>query len=248
MAKKCFKVKAHTRKGKKVDEHVRCVDKKTQNREKSITYQQYVEKFKQQQQSGDIPKNVNPDDVLKLTGVSELDKINEIKFSASYDQLGIAVKTDDYYVDRLIDYESMSIKNSIFTVNKTGSGTGLKVFSRQVNEAQSQGFKYIDTYAVTKLNDQNANGYYTWARIGFNPEDGWLEKFNSYSPQFKGIKDFNTLFKTKEGIEYWKEEGMSFHGRFDLSANSQSMKTFNDYKKEKKYEGRSKPNISKYNA
>jgi hypothetical protein len=235
MGKKCYKVKAHVRKGKPVSEHIRCVDKKSNklSREESLTYKDYLEKFNKYKKDGEFPASATPEDFLKLAGVGDDDNIQDIKFNASFDLVNISIKTDKYYVSRSYDYEKMSIKNSIFEVFNKGNGTGLEVFNRQVKEAQNKNFKKIDTFAAKYLNGEPANGYYTWARMGYSPEKGWLEKFNSYSPKYKGIKDFETLFKTDGGLEYWNKEGMAFDGSFDLSPNSESIRLLNNYTKSK---------------
>jgi len=41
------------------------------------------------------------------------------------------------------------------------------------------------------------------------------------------------LMKTEQGRKNWKYFGEGFHGTFDLSDNSYSMNTLNEYRKEK---------------
>jgi hypothetical protein len=61
----------------------------------------------------------------------------------------------------------LTLKNPLITEK----GFGTKVFSNQVKEFKAAGFKKLINQAEGNINDKEYNGYYTWARLGYNFRD-----------------------------------------------------------------------------
>lgn len=116
--------------------------------------------------------------------------------------------------------------NSLFEVSEEaqGSGVGTEIFARQVEQARRMG--------VAKIKAECArsgyfNGYYTWARLGY---DGPLREDHA---EQTGLSRVSDLMKTETGRAWWKENGDSFKGDFDTSAESESTKTLEAYRRER---------------
>jgi 2'-5' RNA ligase len=122
-----------------------------------------------------------------------------------------------------------------------GEGLGSKIFEDQVAGASRNGFDHLITHAAGRKGN-SLNGYYTWPRLGYDQ--------NIDSSDFKE-KDAETVKKIREkfpdaetvldvmlspgGREWWKENGVDLlNAKFDLSAESRSMKVLNAYLEERK--------------
>lgn len=129
------------------------------------------------------------------------------------------------------------IENESFYLPKKlqGQGIGTQVFARQVENASAMGVDNIRTVAAR---GEDTNGYYTWARLGYDGEisDGIRAK----APEaFAGAKRVSDLMRTKEGRDAWKEHGDTMSMKFDLNENSQSRRVLAAYLKEKGMKGAS---------
>jgi GNAT superfamily N-acetyltransferase len=117
------------------------------------------------------------------------------------------------HLSRSIDTKFGVIYNIGFRLDDEyqGQGIGTKAFALQVESAVKHGFEEI--HATCERGD-GWNGYYTWARLGF---DG----------RFIGESVHDLMMK--HGREWWKENGRTFHGTFDLSEGSISRRVFDGY-------------------
>jgi HK97 family phage portal protein len=115
------------------------------------------------------------------------------------------------------------VENEHFYMPKdqTGTGLGTKVFASQVDKAAKMGFKRIDTIGGRS---EEMNGYYTWPRLGY---DGMVK-----GPDGQPTR-LTDLMRTKEGRDYWKQNGVQMKMSFDLSENSRSRKILDAYVKER---------------
>lgn len=103
-----------------------------------------------------------------------------------------------------------------------GKGLGLKVFAQQVEEASKRGYKKIETHAAGSPDMADIqNGYYTWARFGYN---GTID-----GPH--GETTVHELMRTPGGAKWWQANGHEFDGEFDLSQGSDSRRVFEEYKR-----------------
>lgn len=119
--------------------------------------------------------------------------------------------------------------NDIFVAFESGKGLGTKVFGRQVEQAARLGVSKIET---TAARSDTFNGYYTWARLGY---DGNIPaRVSSKLPAgMKKATRVSDLMKTEAGRAFWKANGVQMEMSFDLKPGSTSRRTLNDYVKSK---------------
>jgi hypothetical protein len=133
----------------------------------------------------------------------------------------------------------LQIYNEIFRAEKKApKGTGLESFARQAVFSQKYGVDLIKTnaagsYELSKKDD-GWNGYYTWARFGYNAKftDKDLSKF---PPLFRNVKDLNDLFSQPNGWLVWKYHGTGRKMIFDLTDGSSSWDILKNYLQKKGY-------------
>ena len=126
--------------------------------------------------------------------------------------------------------------------NSKYKGKGAQIFANQVAALTNENYKFIETQAA-RGSGNVFNGYYTWARLGYEPSPSKVEKviikynlltaFNTEAPK---VKTWGELLGTKTGQKWWKENGDTFEGTFDLTPNSYSQTTLKNY-----IEGKGKP-------
>ncbi len=111
---------------------------------------------------------------------------------------------------------------------------GTDIFADQVKNASKAGFKSITAKCVK---DGHKNGYYTWARLGYDGKipDSVKDKLPNNLSKAKTIQE---LISKKGGMEWWKQNGDTFEGTFDLKAGSNSRKILDEYLKQR---NKSKP-------
>lgn len=162
-----------------------------------------------------------PEDLEDLVGLLPGGKI---EVSKSADRVNIRVQHPKYTASRTIKGDV--IKNNRFFVKKDyqGRGIGLEVFSNQVEAARRFGFRKIE---LTAGKGDGMNGYYTWARMGFDAE---LEYVPKEFPKAKRVSD---LMKTERGRDWWLKNGEQIDMDFDLEDDSISMKVLNRYRRSK---------------
>ena len=148
---------------------------------------------------------------------------------------GVDSKAGKYEMTRFVGQNSAGdwiVENSDFSVENTGTGFGIEVFSKQVNYCASHGFDKIMTMAARS---GEWNGYYTWARFGYDGpirESKWSWIDENW-PSLAGVRRVSDLMKTKEGRAFWKVAGHTFEGTFDLSEGSLSRRVLDAYVKAK---------------
>ncbi len=125
----------------------------------------------------------------------------------------------------------LRLHNDYFrTSERATRGTGLKSFATQVFHAEKFGIDYIDTFAAGNYQDLlkgKWNGYYTWARFGYN---GILtnEDKAKLSGSFRDAKDLNELMKLG-GSSAWKEIGSGRSMIFILDKTGKSWEILTNY-------------------
>lgn len=116
-----------------------------------------------------------------------------------------------------------------------GSGLGTKILTDQVANLKEQGFDRIETWAAK---GPGINGYYTWARLGYDqPISAFRDKrtrdriLKAY-PEAKSVQD---VMKTEEGRAWWSKNGANMRNAvFDLNDGSRSLKVLSAYLEERK--------------
>jgi hypothetical protein len=171
-------------------------------------------------------------EVSNMIGV-DIDGANiEIEYE-SEDQplLNIEIKHKDYKMSRYFyrDKDALIVYNDSFEIKKTGTGLGTKMFSQQIESCKKLGVSKFKTRAIKT---STFNGYYTWARLGY---DAKIPDRSKLSDILKSCKMISDLMKTPDGRAWWKENGSTVNMSFDLSDDSLSMRVFRSYLEEKKH-------------
>lgn len=115
--------------------------------------------------------------------------------------------------------------------------TGLRALLRQIEFGRQAGVQYLSTSAAGKPGKDGLNGFYTWARYGFEAE--LPENRRRFLPdEMSDIKTLNELMQ-RGGADWWDDNGIGLEMTFDLAPNSSMMKTLLQYlaflRKEKRW-------------
>jgi hypothetical protein len=129
----------------------------------------------------------------------------------------------------------------VLTKDEQKGGLGRRIFASQVANAAKMGVGKISCSAARS--DGHYNGYYTWARFGYNVAPDKADSFARYSlayalskpgppPVPKGIDGKSTprdIMKTAKGRAWWMAKGEGWSASFDLTGGSYSMRTLAAY-------------------
>jgi len=146
----------------------------------------------------DVSANVNGLDISGIVDKKDNDK--NFQFSISNQGDG------KIEIDLLTIPENMRGKTTTQFVNKVLEG------------AKANGFKKVSLYAARS---NYLNGYYSWARFGF---DATLSKEFTNKSEFSNLKNASgkrpktvqDLMSTKEGRDWWKKNGDSLDMEYKL--------------------------------
>ena len=184
-----------------------------------------IKKFKE------LFKNKEPKDLLGDGDLLAL-KIEEQKDSTVVNAI-----VDDAYISRIFYNKDKSISMNeliLDPIKEKGNGVGSSIFKNQVNQFKDLGFNILTTLAAKSKIE---NGYYTWARLGYAMSDKEdIDRFkklieNSKDKKIKSATSLNKLMTFKKGRDFWKQNGFTFEGLFDLSDKSDNIKILKNYKK-----------------
>ena len=106
-------------------------------------------------------------------------------------------------------------------------GVGTRILAHQVRAARALGVAYLAADAEGSPTG-TFNGYYTWARLGFNG-DVPAGVARALPQQFRDVTDLLDLLDRPGGATWWRANGRSFFGTFDLSDGSRSLRVLADY-------------------
>lgn len=115
-------------------------------------------------------------------------------------------------------------------IGQSGQGLGARAFLRQVNGAKSLGLSRFELWAAGDVRDVSYNGYYTWARFGFDAPLGTEKVF--LPRHFAKAATINTLILAGQW-QWWKQHGSARTMIFDLHDGSSMMQVFKNYLTEK---------------
>lgn len=134
------------------------------------------------------------------------------------------------HVVRLNDEGDLSLVIDMQKLVLEQQGKGISAFAlrQQVRTAKMLGFKEFEAFAIGDINDPNHNGYYTWARLGFNAAIPTKLR-NKLPENLKNAQELADLMETEQGRQWWYEYGSDIAVRFDLSDNSKSLKILRTY-------------------
>lgn len=187
-------------------------------------------------------KDMTPHELAALCGVHDAES-----YSVGFEGEGITLRVTHkgFTMKRTLTMEDgkRTCRNDYFIANETGSGLGASVFAGQIAALRKGGFDQMTTTAATGKNLQPPpelfNGYYTWARFGYDghvhvDELGSKSLPSGVSPSKDGYVSVADVMRAKDGAAWWKRNGAQFHAEFDLADSSHSMKVFNAYLEAKK--------------
>ena len=106
---------------------------------------------------------------------------------------------------------------------KSLKGLGFNILLNQILSCSKYGITHIEGKAERSM---DMNGYYTWARYGF---DGQIPLSNIVFKKFTSILD---IMSTANGRKLWEYLGFTFNAKFDLNKNSKNIKMFHRYLEE----------------
>jgi hypothetical protein len=104
---------------------------------------------------------------------------------------------------------------------------GLRALLRQIEAGQALGIAYLITFATGSAYDDGFNGYYTWARYGFDAELP-PDRQQLLSPALSGCRTLNDMM-LRDGAAWWRAEGVPLEMSFDLRPDSSMMRVLQRY-------------------
>ncbi len=164
----------------------------------------------------------NNKELAQMAGAHKNEKVTFIPTDKG---IKIFVYHADYTCDSQIirDIETKELIISMGKLAKrkgTDTGLGFQILFNQILSGSKYGISYISAKAIRSV---DMNGYYTWARYGFN---GVIPNSNILFRKFKSV--FH-IMSTGEGRRLWRFLGTTFNAKFDLHRDSKSIKMFHKY-------------------
>jgi hypothetical protein len=171
-------------------------------------------------------------------------------------RIEIFVDHPDYRAKRIVDPVKKIIHNLILDISpaRQQQGIAARMLSDQTQTAAEHGYRSLHAHAsgagseITSIEDERlpheprANGYYAWARLGFQGKIGPLmrQRKQSRNPElraiaadfdatFPGVTNVSQMMRTKSGREWWQKYGGAFEGTFDLKPDSTSRQVLEKY-------------------
>jgi GNAT superfamily N-acetyltransferase len=144
-----------------------------------------------------------------------------------------------------LHYEQIYLKSEA-----RGSGQGVAMVARSVAAAHEAGVTRVDLKAegygpkgYLPRPGATENGYYTWARIGFDAELEASDKRGMEPPgpgrvfgetvpwpaEFQGAERVSDLMRTPEGAAFWKEWGSTMNMTMDTTPGSTGRQVMDAY-------------------
>ncbi len=173
--------------------------------------------------------------LLQLTkvcgGILDNSTLISTRFFETDNNLQFSVDTDKYTLNRSFDLENKSIiVNEHFANKSTENLIGTSILNNQTRFASEAGFKSLVCDAIRSPYN---NGYYTWLMLGYIPVESQLfdERFSELikNTKFSESDSYLDLLSSKEGRQFWADNGFTFKGVFDLEKDSISRMIFDKY-------------------
>lgn len=165
----------------------------------------------------------------------------EVTVRAEHSRLIANVTHELVFVQQRIFYRDRTgnvvIRNQVFR-KKPGArrGIGIESFLNQVEGALRLGIRRIHTKGAGSPRSGDDNGYYTWARFGFDAS--FDEDEADFIPRKYALAGGLNDLIGMGGSEWWKANGWPKRMTFDLDPDSSSMRILNSYVDELKRQGR----------
>ncbi|MEN2399295.1 hypothetical protein GKZ90_0005875 [Flavobacterium sp. MC2016-06] len=169
-------------------------------------------------------------DLLNICGGIPIDYANNYLLDINYDNhsFELALNSPEHNVERTLNIRNKSIRNDFMQVYSTGYGIGTNIFINQIIQARKLGIK---VFFVSAAKGATFNGYYTWARMGYD------FIFDEDKNQFKELIFNNSrtetslfeLMQTVDGRSFWKTNGFWWEGQFMIQPGSKNINALNNY-------------------
>ncbi len=104
---------------------------------------------------------------------------------------------------------------------------GLRAVLHQIEAGQALGIAYLTTFASGSAYDDGFNGYYTWARYGFDAELP-PDRQRLLPSTLSGCQTLNDVM-LRDGAYWWRTEGVPLEMAFDLRPDSSMMRVLQRY-------------------
>jgi SPP1 gp7 family putative phage head morphogenesis protein len=202
-------------------------------------------------------QDMSPDQLADLTGADRAGSTANLH--VTYNQLhnedveGIEINVQNvdagYGMTRTLMQgpDGPKIYNNYFAIDDIkaqGHSLGTRLFSNQVARADAAGVTEIETYAAGSMGSSQ-NGYYTWARLGYNLKLDRLAQKEAALAGFDGVVDTHGLFEREGGAEWWEEYGHTTEATFDPRAGSTSRQALEGYLQGRGLETELTPSLEK---
>ena len=175
----------------------------------------------------------------RLVGVPDGATVHVLPSPAPDYRHGVQLRVDHPWFDgTAIRYVFVNVDGNLAMLNdqfavRPGApvGVGTRVLAHQVREAQALGVRDIIAEAAGAPNG-GLNGYYTWARLGF---DGPIppQVAARLPTRFRWATSALDLIEAPGGAEWWKANGRTYWGTFDVREGSRSLRVLWGYTRER---------------
>jgi hypothetical protein len=134
-----------------------------------------------------------------------------------------------------VDEGKLKVANQYFRLGDAmkAKTSGTEIFAAQVEGLRKLGVDRIETMAARQDGKGGYNGYYTWARLGYDAP--FRTKVASAPPAVLAARTLHEVMSTAEGREWWKLKGRSFQGTFKITptGDSPSERMLHAYRQER---------------
>lgn len=138
--------------------------------------------------------------------------------------------------------DKVIFNDTLVLESEAPKGLGTKLLANEVAQAKAAGVKRIECHAFRSGVADKWVGYKVWPKLGydgpvpFDNDDG-----DNVPPLPKALKDkikkagfrepvmVSHLYQVEGGMEWWEENGQSFHATLDLADDSYSMRVLSNY-------------------
>jgi hypothetical protein len=180
-------------------------------------------------------RNIDHATWARLVGAPDGATVEVLPSPAPDYQHGVQLRVHHpWFVGPAIRYAFVNVDGQLAMANdwfqvqdEAPSGVGTPVLTHQVREAQAQGFRDILAEAAGGPGS-TLNGYYTWARLGF---DGFIPR--QIRPRlpasWRNAVFVLDLIEQPGGPAWWKANGRTYEGTFDVRASSRSVRILRSY-------------------
>lgn len=184
---------------------------------------------------------LSKEEVAQLSGAIDGSVLTITEWeTADFEALRIKISHNEVYatpakqVVKLENNGYLTLVVDLQMIQPKMQGMGITTFAlrQQVRMAKWLGIDALTAFAIGDINDPNHNGYYTWARLGFNADIPKSLR-DKLPEQLKSAQDLADLMETEHGREWWKQHGSDIAVKFDLSDNGKSIRILRAYLWEK---------------